>query len=221
VLYAEGITKGTLFMKTAQSKQTGFSRIEILLSVFLVTGIVAFGTVIANHQTSNQKVNITQSAAITPTSPVSNWGTYHDAGYAAASGISIKYPPEWKINIPGVKAIGTTKNPTAVINERDIFLPSSETPKEEWNTCAVNVSADACGAAPGDKTLSGSESTINGLAAYTATMQNSDGTYHVTVIRGNQSTSNGTPFVEFTTTSNDPAALNAYAAIMASAMFTN
>jgi hypothetical protein len=92
-------------MAKMHSKQTGFSATVILLSVVLVMGIVAFGAMAA----SRQQINITQSAAITPASPAPNWGTYHDTGYAAASGISMKYPPDWKINIPGVRAIGNTK----------------------------------------------------------------------------------------------------------------
>lgn len=84
------------------------------------------------------------------------------------------------------------------------------------------MSADACGAAPGDKTISGSASTINGFAAYTATMQNTSGsTYHVTVIRGNKPASFGTPYVEFTITSNDVATVSAFAAVMASATLPN
>jgi hypothetical protein len=180
------------------------------------------------HKPSIAKNSAATSQTQTPTSQPQNtatqstqgWNTYNDTGYAAASGISIKYPSDWQIHIPGVKNVGNTASPTAVINERVVFLPSSETPQEEWNTCATNVSADACGAAPGDKTLSSNQSTINGLAAYSATMQNSYGTYHVTVIRGTKSTSPaGTPYVEFTTTTSDPTALNTYAAIVASATF--
>jgi hypothetical protein len=171
-------------------------------------------------QTATQPQSTVTRSAQTNTSQ--GWNTYNDTGYAAASGISIKYPADWKINIPHVKAIGNTTNPAAVINERVVFLPSSETPKEEWNTCGTNVSADACGAAPGDKVLSNKEFTINGLAAYTATMQNSYGTYHITVIEGNKSTPPaGRPYVEFTTISSDPSALNTYDAIMASATFPN
>jgi len=215
--------------------QSGFSAIEVLLVILIVAALAVSGFVLyqrhkpsvvktsaattQNQTTTQTKDTSTQSAQ---PDPYQGWNTYNDTGYAAASGISIKYPSDWQINITRVKKIGNTKNPTAVINERVVFLPSSETPKEEWDTCATNVSADACGAAPGDKTLSSSESTVNGLAVYIATMQNSYGTYHVSVIKGNKSTTPaGRPYVEFTTTSSDPTALSTYAAIMASATFPN
>jgi hypothetical protein len=212
-----------------------FSAVSVSLTVLVVAALAVTGLVLyQRHNTRNAKNSAATSPTQTTTQPQSTvtqsaqpnpsqgWNTYNDTGYPAASGISIKYSPEWEINIPGVKKIGNTKNPTAVINERVVFLPSSETPKEEWNTCATNVSADACGAAPGDKTLSSKEFTINGLAAYTATMQNSNRTYHVTVIQGNKSTPPaGRPYVEFTVTSSDPAALNTYGATMASATFPN
>jgi Tfp pilus assembly protein PilV len=214
-------------------EQSGFSVIEVLLIVLVVVALAVSGFVVYQHHksastkstatTSQSQTNTQQQTAATQSTqptPYQGWITYNDTGYAAASGISIKYPSDWQIDITRVKKIGNTNNPTAVINERVVFLPSSETPQEEWNTCATNVSADACGADPGDKTLNSNESTINGLAAYTATMQNSYGTYHVTVIRGNKSTQPaGTPYVEFTTTASDPTALSTYAAIMASSTF--
>jgi Tfp pilus assembly protein PilV len=221
-------------------KQLGFSVIEVflvvlVLAVLAVIGIMAYqqhkpsvvknSSVTSSNQTTTQPKSNTTNQPAQPTvqpDPYQGWNTYNDTGYAAASGISIKYPSDWQINITRVKKIGNTKNPTAVINERVVFLPTSETPKEEWDTCATNVSADACGAAPGDKTLSNNESSINGLAVYTATMQNSNYTYHVTVIRGSKSTSPaGRPYVEFTTIASDPAALKTYAAIIASATFPN
>ncbi len=204
--------------------------VVLIVAALTVTGLVVYhrhkpssaknSALTSQTQTTTQlQDTATQSA---PPDPYQGWNTYNDSGYAAASGINIKYPPDWEINIAGVKKIGNTKNPTGVIHERVIYLPLSETPQEEWNTCATNISADACGAAPGDKTLSSKESTTNGLAVYTATMQNSYGTYHVTVIRGNKPPPPaGTPFVEFTTTSSDPTALSTYAAIMASATFPN
>jgi hypothetical protein len=215
-----------------RDRQSGFGRVEIVLIVFVIAALGVTGLVLYQRQTPSRAKNIAAtSPSQTTTQPQSTvtqsatsqgWNTYNDTGYAAASGISIKYPPGWQINVNRVKKVGNTNNPTAIINERVVFLPSSEAPKDEWNTCATNISADACGAAPGDKTLSSNESTINGLAAYTATMQNSYGTYHVTVIRGNKSTPPaGTPYVEFTTTTSDPAALNSYAASMASATFPN
>ncbi len=209
--------------------QSGFGTVKIVLIVFVIAALSVTGLVLFQHHKQdsarNSAATSTTQTSTQPQSTVTqstqDWNTYNDTGYAAASGISIKYPSDWQINIPHVKKVGNTKNPTAVINERVVFLPSSETPQEEWNTCATNVSADACGAAPGDKTLSSKEFTINGLAAYAATMQGSNGIYHVTVIRGNHSTSDGIPFVEFTTTTSDKAALSTYAAIIASATFPN
>src|SRR6266566_6373100 len=140
-----------------RKNQSGFSAFVFLLPVLVVAVLAVGGLVIYQHHKPSSATN---SAATSPTqtttqpqsavtqsaqpNPSQGWNTYNDTGYAAASGISIKYPADWEISIPGVKKIGNTRNPTAVINEREVFLPSSETPKEEWNTCAVNVSADAC-----------------------------------------------------------------------------
>jgi Tfp pilus assembly major pilin PilA len=218
-------------MVRIKRKQSGFSTVEIVLAVLVIGVLAATGLLVYQRyrptaatnttQTTNQPQNTTTNQ--THRDPYAGWKTFNDTGYGVATGISLKYPAGWQINISGVGKFGETSNPTGTINMRSTYYPSSSavTPKEEWNTCAVNVSADACGAAPGDTTVSGSASTINGLAAYTATMHNSYGTYHVTVIRGNKSTSNGIPYVEFTISSNDPPVLSTFAAIMASAMFTN
>lgn len=226
------------------TKQSGFSAIEALLVVLVVAALAVIGLLVYQHykptsgknstaisrttNAYNQKVSSApnENSTETPNTTTDNtttWSTYHDTGYAASTGISIKLPSDWEIVVPGSKPskilFGNSQNPVAVVGLRSVYLANSETPEQEWNTCAANVSADACGAAPGDKTVSGSASTINGLASYAATMQNSYGTYHVTVIRGNKSTSDGIPFVEFTTTTSDPTALNTYTAIMASATF--
>src|SRR6266702_1942117 len=150
-----------------RERQSGFGTIVILLTVFVIAALAVTGLLLFQHHKQdsarNSAATSTTQTSTQPQSTVTqstqDWNTYNDTGYAAASGISIKYPPGWEINVPGVKKVGNTKNPTAVINERVVFLPSSETPQEEWNTCATNVSADACGAAPGDKTLSSKEFT--------------------------------------------------------------
>lgn len=220
-------------MERIKGQKPGFSRVVVSIAILVVMGFAAFGAVIASHL----KINIKQSAATTAqatpdattaaasevdaTQQPSTWNTYNDTGYDVASGISIKLPPSWELNIPGVKAVGNTANPSTIISERIIYYPSDTmvSPEDEWNTCAAIVSAAACGAAPGSKTISGTATTINGLATYSATMQNSFGTYHVTVIRGNEPTSNGIPFIEFTTTSSDPTVLSSFAAVMASAAY--
>lgn len=216
--------------------QSGFGTVGVLSIILVVAVLVAICLVI--YQRHNKPSSIKTSAATSQTqqtrqqqsttntqpqtTPYQGWNAYNDTGYTASSGISIKYPAGWRIDIDHIKTLGNTTNPTAAIGMRGVFLPTAETPKDEWNTCTTNVSADACGAAPGDTTISSNESTINGYAAYTATMKNSSGkTYHVTVIRGNTATSDGIPFVEFTTTTSDQAALNTFAAIKASATFPN
>jgi len=203
-------------MKHAKLDEAGFSMPEMLIAAVLVIGVATFSII-----STNQKLQTPNDLAVSQSATLTTWNDYKDSGYAAASGISFKYPPDWKVNISGVKAIGNTNNPTATINERTIFLPTSLAPKEEWNTCAAMVAADACGAAPGDKTVTSNESVINGLAVYTATMQNDSGIYHVTVVRGNNATPNGIPFVELTTTSSNPAALSTYTGIISSATFSN
>lgn len=191
----------------------------ITLAFFGVLSVTGLSLIQQNQKT--KQVSIEHLTAAQLAAATANWNSYTDAGYAAASGISLKYPPDWQINITDVKKVGNTTNPTAVVNERVVYLPTAETAQAEWNTCAATTSADACGAAAGDKTVSGSEITINGLDAYSATMQNSFSTYHVTVIRGNKSTADGIPYVELTTTTNDPAALTSFNAVMASATFPN
>lgn len=218
--------------KQAGLRATVFIITLAIFGVLAVTGLSLYRQNQKGRQASRENLSAAQLAAATASqntyndigyaSASASWSTYNDTGYASASGISLKYPSDWKINVLKVKTAGNANNPTAALNERGIFLPTAETPQEEWDTCATEVSGDACGAFPGDKTISGSESTINGLAAYSATMQNSNGiTYHVTVIRGNKPTSDGIPFVEFTIYSTDPTVLNSFASIIATATFPN
>lgn len=221
-------------MKRKDDRQTGFSPVELVVVLGVVVVLGAAGWMVYQHQkrtskpkastTTSQTTNQQQSTSSTqPQKGASqNWATYTDTG-AAATGITFKYPTDWEISIPGpgAKGAGNTTNPTARIGVRGIFLPTVETPQDEWNTCATKISGDACGAAPGDNTLSGSESTVNGYAVYTATMQNSYGTYYVAVIRGNKATSDGIPFVELTTYSTNPTLLNTFTAVVATASFPN
>jgi len=209
-----------------KGKRARFSIIASLV-VIAIIGTLAMTSLalyqqnqtIAKQSSRHQLTTTEDSAQLA--AATTNWNIYKDSGYAAASGISIKYPVDWNISIPGVKTVGNNKQPTAIITERVIYLATAQSPKDEWNTCAATISADACGAAPGDKTINSKESMTNGYATYSAKMQTSSGnTYHVTVIRGNP-TPDGIPFVEFTTTSTNQAALNTYADIMASATFSN
>ncbi len=218
-------------MEMLRGKKPGFSTGMVLFAVFIVVGLVTLGLENDGHQKASIKQSANAIAVAAPVIPAddaataqqtSTWNTYNDTGYAASSGISVKYAPGWKFNVQGVKSVGTTQNPTATINERVVYLPTAETPEEEWQTCASATSADACGAAPGDKTLNGSETTINGYSAYTASMQTgSGGIYYVTVIRGNKAATDGIPFAEFTTAASDSTTLNSYTQSMASVTFPN
>lgn len=218
-------------MIETKKRRAGFSIVEVLIIVVVITLLAGAGWLVYQNRTklthtaanSNRTNNHQQTNTKSHPDPYAGWQTFNDTGYGVATGIRLKYPADWQINIPGVGKFGNTSNPTGTINMRSTYFPSSSsvTPKEEWDSCGTNHSADACGAAPGDTTVSGSASTINGLAAYSATMHNNYGTYHVTVIRGNKPTSNGIPYVEFTIGSNDPSILNTFATIMASATLPN
>lgn len=215
-------------------KQAGFSIVEAVIIVAIIGIIgVAGWLVYQRHNpiattTTTQTANQHKSTAPTqaPADPYQGWQTFTDNAMAAASGISIKYPSDWQVIVGNSKAyawelVDKTDSKSAIsVRSIDLSAPyATESPKQEWETCATDISGDACGATLDDKTLSGSESTINGLAAYTATMQSSYGTYHVTVIRSNKATSGGIPFVEFVTYATDQTALSTFAAIMASASF--
>ncbi len=225
----------------AKQSQSGFSALAVLFIILVIAALAGTGFVVyqrvkspatatlQNSNANHQQTSSTSSGSA-PNTPnhtadsTATWVTYHDTGKTASTGITIKLPSDWEIVIPGdksgMKPFGNTKNPVAVIGYRSIFLANSETPEQEWHTCATNVSADACGAAPGDKTVSGSTTTINGLAAYTATMQNAYGTYHVAVIKSNKATSPaGTAYVEFTIHASDPSVLATFNKIMATATF--
>ena len=218
-------------MIETKRRLAGFGVVEVLISVVVIAVIAGAGWLVyqnrtksANTTSNSNQINNNQQANTKPQpDPYAGWKTFNNTGYAVATGISLKYPADWQINIPGVGKFGTTSNPTGTINMRSTYYPaaSAVTPQVEWETCAATFSADACGAASGDTTVNGSESTINGLAAYTATMHNSYGIYHVTVLRGNTPTSNGIPYVEFTIGSNDSSILSTFATIMASTTFPN
>src|SRR5258707_21440 len=118
-----------------RDRQSGFGTRALLLIVPVVAVLAATGLVV--YQRHNKPSSASNSAATgqtqTTTQPQSaatqsaqattyqGWNTYNDTGYAAASGISIKYPSDWKIYIPDVKSpghvksIGNATHPTAVI----------------------------------------------------------------------------------------------------------
>lgn len=111
------LSKGTMFVKG--SKQTGF-RVTLAVITLAIVGVLAV-TSLSLYQ---QNKHIKQSSGRQPTmtldaaqlaATTATWNTYNDTGYAVASGLSIKYPPDWNINIPGVKTIRNTASPTAVI----------------------------------------------------------------------------------------------------------
>ncbi|HEV7453898.1 MAG TPA: hypothetical protein VGO07_01420 [Candidatus Saccharimonadales bacterium] len=143
--------------------------------------------------------------------------------------MSIKYPPDWQISVTRNKKVGNTANPTATINLRSVNLSApyaTQTPEQEWKTCATAISGDACGAAPDDKIMSGHTTTINGLEAYEATAQTTSTpiyAYYVTVIRSNHINpgGDGIPFDEFTMSAGDVSKLTIFEKIMASATFVD
>lgn len=218
-----------------EERQRGFSIVEAVLIVVALAIIGTVGWFVYQHDrtkvtnvaaNTNQSINQQKSATTTqpPSDPYAGWKTFTDNASAGTSGISIKYPSDWQVHVGGSKIYAwSISGADSGIAARYVFLDNSWTAQQEWEDCAVQISADACGAAPGDKTVSGSTSTINGLNAYTATMQNTtNGTYHVTVIRGGKSVPPaGTPYVEFTTYSTDQAALSTFDKIVASATFPN
>jgi len=152
------------------------------------------------------------------TDPYAGWKTYTDDATTPPSGISIKYPSDWQVNTTGTKSYGwSITSATASITVNDLFLDPSKAARQGWEFCA---GTDACpGTSADDKTVSSSESSINGFNAYTAAIQSSNGTYHVTVIRGNTQSDGTAPYVMFTTYSTDQATLSTFAKIMASATF--
>ena len=97
--------------------QSGFGTTVILLAVLVVVALAVASLVIyqrhkpnkANNSAATSTAQTSSQPQSTATQSTQGWNTYNDTGYAAASGISIKYPSDWKINIPRVKAVGNTK----------------------------------------------------------------------------------------------------------------
>lgn len=222
-------------MRGQRASQTGFSVVAVVIAV-LAVGVVGVGGVLVyqHHRTTakqtananwSQATSQQKSATTTQTQsdPYAGWQTYKDTGNGVASGISIKYPPDWYVDTTSTKGYGwsivETTNTKNIITVNDIFQDGSQTARQVWEACE---GTDACNGGSGARTLSDSESTINGLDAYAATIQTDYGTYHMTMIRGNRSTSPaGTPYVWFTTYSTDQAVLSIFAKIMGSASFAN
>jgi Tfp pilus assembly protein PilV len=217
--------KGIAMSNANHKNYFGFSAVEALIALLIVAALGLGGWYVWHHRHMGQTANrttTTQSSINKSADSYAGWKTYKDTGYASASGINFKYPANWRITVAGRDPVGNTTNPVASINLRSVDLATPQTPLQEWTTCATVISGDACGAGPEDKTLSGSETTINGLEAYNATMQSTLGTYYVTVIKSDKSTlPTGTPFVELTTSVDDSSLLAVYKQIMASATFPN
>jgi hypothetical protein len=205
----------------------GFGAIETLVVIAIIT-LVGFGGYFVwhNHQgkkttnaTKSQTSDTTKTKAPT-IDPYTNWKTYTDTGYSVASGIIVKYPSTWKVNIGDSKAfaweIVEGAPPQTSINVRDTYLDNSQTAQQEWDNCS---SADACGPSAGDTKLEGNTSTINGLDVYSVKMQNSSGVYYATVAKSNKTTSKGTVFVEFLINNPSTSALDTYKQIIASVSF--
>src|SRR5437588_468023 len=89
--------------------QSGFGVIEVLFVVLVVAALAVSGfvvyqrhkpSVVKNSAATNQTQTTTQPQNTATQSaqpdPYQGWNTYNDTGYAAASGISIKYPADWE-----------------------------------------------------------------------------------------------------------------------------
>lgn len=179
-------------------------------------GIAAGYWYLANRTFTSPKASTT--AQTKPTDPYAGWKTFTDSAVVPPTGISIKYPSDWQVNTAGTKTYGwSITSAAATITVNDLFLDSSKTARQGWEFCA---GTDACpGTATDDKTISSSETTTNGFDTYSATIQNSTSTYHVTVIRGAAQPDGTAPYVMFATSSTNQTALNTFAKIMASVTF--
>jgi hypothetical protein len=214
-----------------RSSAAGFSAIEAIVIVVVIAAAGLGGWYVYHREHKAKSSNVSTSSGsqgskktITPppADPYAGWKMYVDAGYASSTGISIKYPPTWKISVDGGPTVGNSTDPVAEINLRSVELATPQTAEQEWTTCASTISADACGAAPSDKVISGNSATVNGLDTYSATMESDIGTYYVTVVKGDRSTPPaGTPFDEFTVSSTNPSVLATFRKIMSTATFSN
>lgn len=206
-------------------KQLGFSTVAIALTILVIGAIAATELLLYQRNKSTSTTNTSQitnqqkgtTTTQSSADPYAGWNTFTDN----TSGISIKYPSGWQVKAGGKNtawSITQASNPQNSITAIYVFSDGSRTAQQEWEAC---YATDACLGSLDIKILTGSESTINGLNAFMATMQNSYGTYHVTVIRGNKPASQGIPYVVITTYTTDQTALNIFSAIMASATFPN
>jgi hypothetical protein len=225
-------------VKQNKHPQSGFALMEIILLAVALAAIASVGAYLyyRGHTAKPKNSSLAVHASSTRTTPQSHttlgsaaasadlyagWKTYADTGYAEASGIIIKYPPDWQVKVGGSNGFAWSITPTGAtavgIDVRDVLLSSGTTPQQEWEDCP---SADACGPVPGSTKLRGGATTINGLASYNTEMQTGLSTYYVTVIKGDKPAANGTVvFVEFTITNPDASALNVYNQLVASATF--
>lgn len=196
-----------------ERKSKGFSRATIVLTLVIV-GLLG---VTAWHLWHNRKP-VKSQTSYTSNNHVA-WETYTDTNYAAASGISIKYPADWTIksatNSSAWQIVHDTV-PASAISTRTIFLNNSISPKQEWEQCTEPA---ACGPGVNDQILASQELTINGLAAYDATLASPAGKYYVTVLKSNKPSSDGTAFVEFIIHNPDSKTLLTYNQIVRSAKF--
>lgn len=194
------------------------------LALLVVAALVGFGGYWYHKHHSKPVPTHSASARLqtTKVDPYAGWKVFTDNASASASGISIKYPSGWRVNTTSSKtyawSITKSDNTRNVITVRYVFQNSDKTAQQEWEACE---GTDSCGGSSDDTTLSGSPSTINSLNAYTATIKNSLGTYHVAIIKGNKPTFQGTPYVEFMTYASDQVALNTFSKIVDSATFPN
>jgi hypothetical protein len=219
-------------MKKAVSNSQGFG-IVAALAILAITAIIAlagWAVYAHSHNTTHASVTTnttsgqpTKTTSTTPADPYAGWKTYLDTGYSQASGISIKYPSDWQVNVGNSKTFAWTlthsATPQGSIHERSVHLSSSTTAEQEWTNCP---SADACGPSPDDTKVDGSSSTINGLDSYAVKMQAPapTGVYHATVIKSNHPSSDGTTtFVEFWLYSDDATLLKLYQQITGTATF--
>lgn len=204
--------------KTVGSSQ----KLKVFLSLVVLVLIGSATWHVSHSKTANKPGKTTMATQQqTLKNPLAGWRTYTANSYAAASGISVKYPPGWKVNVGDMKAyaweIVQTASPKVSINIREIYLSEETTPQQEWNNC---LAKDACGSQTGSTTLSESTASINGLAAYTVKMQDiASTTYYVTIIKANVSNSNGRPFVEFAITNPSAENLKIFNEVTGSAHF--
>lgn len=215
-----------------EDRQAGFGIIEILIFIVVIAALVGTGYLLLRRYQEAKAKGGSQAgssrAVQNPTTTIAKpdsyagWQTFTDNASVPPSGISIKYPSDWQVNTAGTKTYGWSISQagtmTNTIAVNDIFQDGSLTARQEWQACE---GTDACPGSSDERILSGSESTINGLNAYTATIQTSHGTYHLTVVRGDKTTANGVPYVMFMTYATDQAALSIFDKITASSTFPN